>query len=148
MLAARMEHGQDHQVRIAEQPLFGLRTRRFGRAHQLPEMAVAGQSADVLQADPSQANDFIFREDFLARLDSDHRSAPSSGLATTLRAGTFPCNSRSVLVGVGLSGTISAKMLHMTGRTAWIRAVFTRIISQVPVFAGKVTKFGWHTFAD
>lgn len=72
VLAARMKHGQDHQVRIGEQPLFGLRTRRFGRAHQLPQMAVACQSADVLQADPGQADDFIFRKNLLARLDSDH----------------------------------------------------------------------------
>lgn len=72
MLAARLQGGKNHQVRIREKQLFSLRFRRFGHADESAEMFIVGQAPEVIEADPRQLRDFIFGEDFLAPFDPHH----------------------------------------------------------------------------
>ncbi|MGH9708639.1 MAG: hypothetical protein ACRD5R_17975, partial [Candidatus Acidiferrales bacterium] len=72
MLAARLQGGKNHQVRIREKQLFRLRFRRFGRTHEFSQMFIVGEAPKVIEADPGQLRDFIFGEDFLAPFDPHH----------------------------------------------------------------------------
>jgi hypothetical protein len=74
VLAAGLEDCKDHQIRIREQPLLGLRFGSFGRARQFPKVFVLGKGTKVILADACQPGNLVFREEFLARLDSDHFS--------------------------------------------------------------------------
>jgi hypothetical protein len=58
VLAARMEHGHDHQIGVAEQPLLGA-GGSFGHTGQLAEVLVPRQAAQVIAADARQAGDFF-----------------------------------------------------------------------------------------
>jgi enhancing lycopene biosynthesis protein 2 len=62
VLAARVQNGENHQVRIREQPLFCARAGGFGRARELSEMLVLGQSPKMVQANACKARDFVFGE--------------------------------------------------------------------------------------
>ena len=73
MLAAREQNGEDHQVRIREEPLLRTRACRFGRADELSEVLVLGEGVQMIEADPREARHFVFGENLLARFDRDHR---------------------------------------------------------------------------
>jgi hypothetical protein len=77
VLAARVEDGQDHQIRIREQPLPGLCARSLSRLRQSSEMFILSHRAEVILADPRQARNLVLGKEFLARLDSDHDSCLS-----------------------------------------------------------------------
>jgi hypothetical protein len=79
VFAARVKHSEDHQIRIREKPLFRLCFGGFRCASQRSEMAIAGETAQVFQADARQARDFILGKELLARFDSDH-SCSSQGV--------------------------------------------------------------------
>ena len=72
MLAAWVKDGQNHQIRIREQPLLGFRAGSLSHARQSSEVFILGHRAEVIQADARQARNLVFGEEFLARLDSDH----------------------------------------------------------------------------
>lgn len=72
VFAAWVEDGEDHQIGIREQPFLGLSSRSFGRASQGTEVTIAGQASHVFQANPGEADYFLFRKDLLAGLDSHH----------------------------------------------------------------------------
>jgi hypothetical protein len=72
VFAARVKNGQNHQVRVREEPLFGFRSCGLGCARKSSQVAVSREASEMVQADPGQVRDFFFREEFLARLDSDH----------------------------------------------------------------------------
>ena len=74
VLAAGVEDGQNHQVRIREQPLLGFRAGGFGHPRQSAQVLILGHGAEVIPADSRQARNLVFGEEFLARLDSDHDS--------------------------------------------------------------------------
>jgi hypothetical protein len=74
VLAAGLEDCKDHQIRIREEPLLGLRLGSFGRARYFPKVFVLGKGSKVILADACQPGNLIFCEEFLARLDSDHVS--------------------------------------------------------------------------
>src|SRR6266852_1945181 len=81
VLAARIQHRQDHQVRWRKQPLIGLLPRCLIRACDKAEVPPARQTVEMLQADPRQRGNLRVRKDLLARLDLDHAFAlnlPSS----------------------------------------------------------------------
>jgi hypothetical protein len=73
VLAARVQNGENHQVRIREQPLFCAGAGGFGRARELSEMLVLGQSVKVIQTNACEARDFVLGEELLARFDSYHQ---------------------------------------------------------------------------
>jgi hypothetical protein len=52
VIAARMQHRQNHQVRQREQPLIRLFARHFSRACDEPYVPNACQAVEMLQADP------------------------------------------------------------------------------------------------
>ena len=82
MLAAGVQNGQHHQVRVGEQPLFYLAARCFnllacgfdllsgglGGAGNEAEMLISGGSAQVLEANPGENRNLLRGEDLLARL--------------------------------------------------------------------------------
>src|SRR6267378_7400231 len=72
VLAARMQHRQDHQVRQRKQPLIGLLPRRLIRACDKAEVPPTRQTVEMLQADPRQSGSLRVRKDLLACLDLDH----------------------------------------------------------------------------
>jgi hypothetical protein len=73
MFATGAKNGEDHQVRVREEPLFGFRAGSFGDASQRSKVPIPGEATQVFQADASQTSNFVFGEDFLARFNSDHR---------------------------------------------------------------------------
>jgi hypothetical protein len=76
VIATRLQNGNDHQVRIGEEPLFGFNAGSFGGASNRPEVLVAGQAAQVIHADARQSHHFIFGEYLLAGLNSHHFWTP------------------------------------------------------------------------
>src|SRR6185437_3275350 len=98
VLAARLKDRNDHQFRVGEEPPSGVSASRFSGVGQSSEMLVASQAAQMLNADARQVGDFIFGENFLARLDSDHQSTSKllGYYVHRLTADNFACNSRSV----------------------------------------------------
>jgi len=72
VLAAGKQGGEDAQVRVCEQPAFGMVSGGFGGAHDGAEVLAASDGVQVLGANSSQARDFIFRENLLSGLDGDH----------------------------------------------------------------------------
>ena len=72
MLATGMEHVDDHQFGVAEEPFLGP-CGSFGNAGQSSEVLVAGQTSQMFAADACEARDFVLSKNPLARLDSDHR---------------------------------------------------------------------------
>src|SRR3989449_1517681 len=75
VLAARIQHRQDHQVRLRKQPLIGLLPPCLIRECDKAEVPAARQTAEMLQADPRQRGNLSVRKDLLARLDLDHAFA-------------------------------------------------------------------------
>jgi hypothetical protein len=72
VFAAGVENRKNHQVRVREEPLFGFCAGCFRDAGQRPEMPVAGQAAQVFQADAREGHDFFLGKDLLAGFDSYH----------------------------------------------------------------------------
>jgi hypothetical protein len=66
VLAARVKHGQDHQIRIGEHQLFSAGAGRFGCSRQESQVLAAGKFPEMLEANPGQADDFILGEELLA----------------------------------------------------------------------------------
>src|SRR5260370_20713495 len=75
VLAARMQHHQNQQVRQREQPLIRLLTRCLGRARDETQVAGLRQAVQVLYADARQARNLCVREDLLTRFDLNHAFA-------------------------------------------------------------------------
>src|SRR5271154_476434 len=71
MLATGMEHGHDHQIGVAEEPLPGA-GRSLRRTSLRSEVLNPRQAPQMLAADARQAGDLFLGENLLARLDSDH----------------------------------------------------------------------------
>jgi hypothetical protein len=76
VFATRVKNGQYHQVRVRKEPLFGFGSRGFSGACKGSKVAVAREAPKVVQADPGEVCDFVFREELLARPNSDHLRAP------------------------------------------------------------------------
>jgi hypothetical protein len=72
VLAAGVQHGQNEQVGIGEKPFLRLSAGRLRCASQHSQMLATGEITEMLQADASQAGDFVFREKLLTRLNRDH----------------------------------------------------------------------------
>lgn len=72
MIATRMKNGDDHEVRIREQPLFGFGACRFGSSGDCAQVLVSSEPAKMVQADARQGGHFVFGEDLLARLNTYH----------------------------------------------------------------------------
>ena len=75
MVAARLQHGEDHQIGMREKPLFGFGAGRLGGARDRSQVLVLRQLAQMVGSDARKGDDFVFGEDFLAHLDSHHRLA-------------------------------------------------------------------------
>lgn len=69
MLAAGVQNGHDHQVRVGEEPFLDIGAGRGGERTKVPGLDKAPQ---VLGANTRQADDLFFRKDLLTRFDSDH----------------------------------------------------------------------------
>jgi hypothetical protein len=76
VIAARLQDGDDHQVGVGEEPLFGFDAGGFRGAGDGAEVFVPGQTAQMIRADPGQSYDFVFGEDFLAGFNAHHGFAP------------------------------------------------------------------------
>ena len=77
VFTAWMKHGKNHQIGIREEPLLRLRAERLRRVHEPPEIFGRYEAAKVFQANTREVCHFIFREDLLAGLDSDHLNLPT-----------------------------------------------------------------------
>ena len=105
MLAAMVEDSEDHQVRVREQPLFGLLACGSSRALDEAEVLAARKISQMLEANPGQAGDFFLGEDLLAGFHCNHfqsTTGPSCialqlfDAADILFAAKIPSNSASV----------------------------------------------------
>jgi hypothetical protein len=67
-----MQDRQYHQVRVREQPLFGFGASRLCCPRDSSQVPVPSEAAKVIQANSRQVRHFVFGEELLARLDSDH----------------------------------------------------------------------------
>jgi len=72
VLAAVVQHGQDHQVRTRKQPLFRLLTHRLRGARDKADAPSAGEMVETLEADARQGGSLRVGKDLLAGLDLDH----------------------------------------------------------------------------
>jgi len=91
MLAARVEHGQDHQVGIGEQPFLRLRSGGLRSASNKPEVLAARKALEVVEADSGEPGNLIRGEELLAGFDRDqvdlthlYDAAPIVNAATEL----------------------------------------------------------------
>ena len=76
VLAAWMDHRQDHEVRMRKQPLFRLGPCAFCCANHGPQVLIAGEGLEMIDADPGNVGDFILGKELLARSDSNHLCTP------------------------------------------------------------------------
>jgi hypothetical protein len=72
VFAARMQHMQDHQLGLREQPLFGFRAGGFSGTDDAAEVLELRNVPEMIETDAGQNTDFVFGEYFLAELDSHH----------------------------------------------------------------------------
>jgi hypothetical protein len=72
MFATGAEDGEDHQVRVRKEPLFSFCASSFGDASECSQVTIPGEATQMFQTDASQIGNFIFGEELLARLNSDH----------------------------------------------------------------------------
>ncbi len=70
MVAAGMEDGDYHQIRIREEPFSN---RGTGLNGQRTQVLLLCETAKVLGTDSSQVNSFFLGEELLARSNSDHQ---------------------------------------------------------------------------
>jgi hypothetical protein len=99
VIATGLQNGNDHQIRIREEPLLGFNAGSFSGAGNRPEVLIAGKAAQVIHADARQSHHFIFSEYLLAGLNSHHfRDLTSIDAETKVKAVPVPCNSPSVLL--------------------------------------------------
>ena len=105
MLAAMVEDSEDHQVRVGEQPLFGLLAGGRSRTLDEAEVLAARKVPQMLEANPGQSGDFLLGEDLLAGFHGNHfqsTTGPSCialqlfDAADILFAAKIPSNSASV----------------------------------------------------
>src|SRR5437899_10250028 len=75
VLAALVQHRQDHQVRLRKQPMFRLLTHRLCRTGDKADVPRARQMAEMFEADARQSGSLRVRKDLLASLDLDHAFA-------------------------------------------------------------------------
>jgi len=69
MMAAGVQHGQNHQVRVGEQPLLcllGVLTGSLGSPTEKTQMLAARQALQVFEADARQPGNFVRSEKLLA----------------------------------------------------------------------------------
>src|SRR5580704_13675004 len=98
MVAARLQHGEDHQIGVRKKPLLGFGPGGFGSARDRSQVLILRELAQMVSADAREGDDFIFGEDFLARLDSHHDRPPTYfDAANKLNAANVASNSPSVL---------------------------------------------------
>jgi hypothetical protein len=89
MLAARVKDRQNHQVRIGEQPFFGLRSGSFCGASDKSEVLAARKALEVIQANSRKPGDFIRGKELLAGFDGDQFSlTPMFDAANIVNAAT------------------------------------------------------------
>jgi hypothetical protein len=96
VLAARMQHRQDHQVRQRKQPLIVLLPRCLIRACDKAEVPAARQTVEMLRANPRQGGNLRVHKDLLARLDLDH--AFTLNLPSSLDSERAPEGAKSFLI--------------------------------------------------
>jgi hypothetical protein len=77
VLTAGKQCGEDAQIRIGEEPAFRLPSDGSGSAYNGAQMFAAGDGAEMFGADSRQVGNFIFGENLLMRLNSDHSRHPS-----------------------------------------------------------------------
>ena len=77
MFAACLQHRNDAQIRVREQPLARFGSRGSGSPCERAEMLVFCETPQVIEADASQIGNFFFREELLAGLDANHRRLSS-----------------------------------------------------------------------
>jgi hypothetical protein len=75
VFAAGKQDRQDHQIRIREEQLFRFSACGFGSPGNETQMPASCKIPKMLEANASQAGDFIFGEELLARFDGDHAHA-------------------------------------------------------------------------
>ena len=75
VLAARLDDGQDHEVRMRKEPLPGFGAGCWGGARERSEVLVPRKPAQVFNANAGQVGDLVLGEELLARLDSNHTGA-------------------------------------------------------------------------
>jgi len=80
MIAARVNDGQDHQVGIGEQPLFGLCTSSFSSAGDRAQVLISRDAPKMVQAYARQGRYFRIGEDLLAGLDAYHGQPPHASM--------------------------------------------------------------------
>jgi hypothetical protein len=81
VFAARVQDRQNHQVRIRKEPLLSFRFCGLGYPGDRAKVPVSSETSKMIKANACQVSDFIFREEFLTRLNSDHlRSSPAQML--------------------------------------------------------------------
>jgi hypothetical protein len=99
VIATGLQDGNDHQVRIGEEPLLGFNAGSFGGARNRTQVFVAGKAAQVIHADARQSHHLIFGKNLLAGLDSHHFLDPTCiDAKTKVNAVPVPCNRPSVLL--------------------------------------------------
>lgn len=74
MLATGLKYGENHQIRVREEPLFGFGASGLGNARQSAQVLISGEASQVIQTDAGEGGDFVFGKDLLARFDSYHNS--------------------------------------------------------------------------
>lgn len=72
MIATWVKNGENHEIGIGEQPLFGFGASGFGGTGDRTQMLVSRDTAKMVQAYARQGRYFGFGEDLLARLDAYH----------------------------------------------------------------------------
>lgn len=72
VLAARLEHGENHQVGVRKKPLFGFGAGGLGYAGQRTQVLIAGEASKVIEANPSERGYFVLGKDLLARPHCNH----------------------------------------------------------------------------
>jgi len=114
VLAALVQHRQDHQVRTRKQPLFRLLTHRLRGARDKADAPSAGEMVETLEADARQRGSLRVCKDLLAGLDLDHAFV----LVIDLLKGDLKSGDLGSAPWFGVGRGYSA------GRWSWIRGSF------------------------
>src|ERR1700684_382754 len=83
VVAARLQHREDHQIGMREKPLFGFGAGGFRGPRDRAQVLVLRELAQMVGADAREGDHFVFGEDFLAHLDSHHRRPPACWMLQT-----------------------------------------------------------------
>lgn len=124
MSAGRVNHFKDHQVCVSEKTLC-FRSRCFGSSRQPAQVLVLYEAPQMVEANTCDVRDFVFGEQFLTRLDSNHRHTPHVlRCLHEIRPIAFLCNNRSVS-SEGGHLRADAKRAHF-GRFGRVRGMLVR----------------------